>query len=91
MLKTCAGVQLILGMNGIIWVTAQTQEAPELASSSLVSDAQPAAVRNITTAERQACARVANCIRALAKLFFSIHPESILRVYQVCYLSPAGL
>lgn len=56
---------------------------PELAETSLVSEAQPATVKSITEAERQACARVANSIRALAKLYFSIHPASILRVYQV--------
>lgn len=79
----CAGVQLILGMNGVIWVSPQTADVPEQANSSQVSDAQPAAVRSISVAERQACARVANCIRALAKLYFLIYPDAILRVYQV--------
>lgn len=78
-----AGVQLILGMNGVIWVTAQSPDAPEEANSSLVSEAQPATVKSITAAERQACARAANCIKALAKLYFLIYPEAILRVYQV--------
>lgn len=78
-------------MNGVIWVTAQTQDSPAQADSSLVSDAQPAAVRNISATERQACARVANCIRALAKLYFSIHPEAILRVYQVLCQLAEGL
>ena len=78
-----SGVQLILGLNGVIWVTADTKQPPEQAESSLVSDAQPAVSRDITVPERQAIARVANSIRALAKLYFSIHPASIMDVYMV--------
>lgn len=78
-----AGVQLILGLNGVIWVSAESKQAPEQANSSL-AEAQPNFVRNVSKAERRAIARVANCIRALAKLYFSIHPASILSVYTVC-------
>lgn len=77
------GVQLILGLNGIIWVTVETQQPPEQADSSLLSDAQPAVMRDISLPQRQAIARAANCIRALAKLYFSIHPGSILDAYTV--------
>ena len=76
-----AGVQLILGLNGVIWVSAESKQTPEQA---LVSEAQPVLVTDVSKAERQAIARVANCIRALAKLYFSIHPASILSVYTVC-------
>ncbi len=79
-----AGVQLILGLNGVIWVSAETTPSPEAPKPSMESDAQPPTVRNVSQAERHAIARVANCIRALAKLFFSIHPTSILSVYMVC-------
>ena len=79
-----AGVQLILGLNGVIWVSAEVQKALEQDSGGLLSDAQPVTVRDVLPAERQAIARVANCIRALAKLYFSIHPASILSVYTVC-------
>ena len=79
-----AGVQLILGLNGVIWVSAETKPAPEAPKLSIDSDAQPPAVRHVSQTERHAIARVANCIRALAKLFFSIHPTSILNVYTVC-------
>ncbi len=79
-----AGVQLILGLNGVIWVSAETTPAPEAPKPSMDSDAQPPTVRNVSQAERHAIARVAKCIRALAKLFFSIHPTSILNVYTVC-------
>lgn len=79
-----AGVQLIIGLNGIIWVSAETKPAPEALKPSVDMDAQPSAVRSVSQAERHAIARVANCIRALAKLFFSIHPTSILNVYTVC-------
>lgn len=75
------GVQLILGLNGIIWVSAEIKQTPEQNHSSLVSEAQPVTVRDVSVSERQAIARVANCIRALAKLYFSIHPASILNVY----------
>ncbi|DBA68417.1 TPA: hypothetical protein ACH3X2_013719 [Trebouxia sp. C0005] len=75
------GVQLIIGLNGIIWVSAETKPAPEALKPSVDMDAQPSAVRSVSQAERHAIARVANCIRALAKLFFSIHPTSILNVY----------
>ncbi len=77
------GVQLILGLNGVIWVSAGIKQPPEKANASLVAEAQPTVVRDITQAERQAIARVANCIRALAKLYFSIHPASIMNVYTV--------
>ena len=76
-------MQLILGLNGVIWVSAGSKQAPEQVSSSLASEAQPNLVRDVSKAERQAIARVANCIRALAKLYFSIHPASILSVYTV--------
>ena len=79
-----AGVQLILGLNGVIWVSAETKPAPEAPKLSIDSDTQPPAVRHVSQPERHAIARVANCIRALAKLFFSIHPTSILNVYTVC-------
>lgn len=75
------GVQLILGLNGVIWVTAESEQPPELAETSLVSDAQPAVIRDITVTQRQAIARVANCIRALAKLYFSISATAIMDVY----------
>lgn len=75
------GVQLILGLNGVIWVSAGSKQPPEQANSPLVSEAQPVLVRDVSKAERQAIARVANCIRALAKLYFSIHPASIMSVY----------
>jgi len=79
-----AGVQLILGLNGVIWVSAESKQKPDQATDSVASEAQPNLVREVSKAERQAIARVANCIRALAKLYFSIHPASILSVYTVC-------
>ena len=81
------GVQLILGLNGVIWVTAESEQSPELAETSLVSDAQPAVIRDITLPQRQAIARVANCIRALAKLYFSISATAIMDVYTVSYIA----
>ena len=78
-----AGVQLILGLNGVVWVSVEVKLAPQLANASLLSDAQPAKVRDIAKSEREAIARVSNCIRALAKLYFSIHPTSIMNVYSV--------
>lgn len=78
-----AGVQLILGLNGVVWVSAETKQSPEVANSSMDSEAQATVVREVSHDERQAIARVANCIRALAKLYFSIHPASILSVYMV--------
>lgn len=86
MAMSTVGVQLILGLNGVIWVSAESRQTPEQASSSSASEAQAALVRDVSKAERQAIARVANCIRALAKLYFSIHPASILSVYTVCSL-----
>lgn len=85
-----AGVQLILGLNGVIWVSAETKHNPG-PDSPLMSEAQPVLVRDVTKAERQAIARVANCIRALAKLYFSIHPASILSVYTVRSAFPLSL
>lgn len=85
------GVQLILGLNGVIWVSAESSQTPEQASSTLASEAQPTLVRHVSKAERQAIARVANCIRALAKLYFSIHPASILSVYTVSSISTRTL
>ena len=84
------GVQLILGLNGVIWVSAETKQMLEQANTSLISEAQPSAVRDITPAERQAIARIANCIRALAKLYFSIHPASIMSVYMVRLLKQSS-
>ncbi|KAL3146314.1 hypothetical protein ABBQ32_003010 [Trebouxia sp. C0010 RCD-2024] len=75
------GVQLILGLNGVIWVSAESKQPPEQANSPLVSEAQPVLVRDVSKAECHAIARVANCIRALATLYFSIHPASIISVY----------
>ena len=90
-------MHLILGLNGVIWVSAESTHLPEQADSSLTSEAQPITVRDVSRAERQAIARAANCIRALAKLYFFIHPASILSVYMVrpdsrhCTLTLVGM
>lgn len=80
---SAAGVQLILGLNGVIWVSAESKQTPDQVNKSVASEAQPNLMREVSKAERQAIARVANCIRALAKLYFSIHPASILSVHTV--------
>lgn len=64
------GVNVILGVNGLIWISAQP--SPEDAAQQSPSGQQ-----------QESVSRTSNAIRVLAKLNFSITPLRILEIHQV--------
>ena len=87
-LKICflcgTGVDLILGLNGLIWVCPHVARGPDGAPVQPPTAAGAAvAAASITRAQREACVRVAGAIKALAALYLPIYPDAILDTYQV--------
>ncbi|KAI8602918.1 exosome complex exonuclease rrp4 [Dissophora ornata] len=73
------GVDVILGLNGYIWVSAHvTQNLDEIDTEQVYSNKN----KDITPADREAIARVANCIRALAQNFIFINDTIISFAYE---------
>lgn len=73
-------VEVILGLNGFVWVgkprqTPAEQNLEEIYSSKLDE--------KLTKTDREAIARTRNCIICLDKCFRSISQESILRAYEL--------
>lgn len=76
-----AGVDLILGVNGMIWISAEAQGGKEGKG------------RESTRQQIESIARVANAIRALAKLNFRITAARLSRVVKVmsCPIQPSKI
>ncbi|KAI8068423.1 exosome component 2-like protein [Gongronella butleri] len=77
------GIDIILGMNGYIWVYKQPQKLSNVATddfdtSVVYSDANDP----IDQDERNDIARVSNCIGALAKQFMPINDTAIVYTYE---------
>jgi hypothetical protein len=72
-----AGVDLILGLNGLVWVSPQVPRGPDGAPLAA------AAAASTTKEQREACVRVAAAIRALAALYLQVYPDSVADTYQV--------
>jgi exosome complex component RRP4 len=71
------GVEVILGLNGYIWVGKPRKTPDEQDLDAIYSsDLQP-----VTPQERDDIARTRNCITALDRCFKLIDEESITRVY----------
>ena len=77
----CAGVSIILGCNGMIWVAARAQQQAN--SSAAVGDASSTAEPAVTPQQREAVCRVANAVRVLAALSMLMSPSSIMDVCKV--------
>jgi len=86
-------IDLILGKNGLIWITRSTpgewksqQDGVDDFSAPLVETLQRLRLRHATTPllpnERMAVARVRNSIEVLSILRKSIDPDAIIAVYQ---------
>ncbi|KAI7824874.1 hypothetical protein BC939DRAFT_396424 [Gamsiella multidivaricata] len=74
------GVDLILGLNGYIWVSAHVpQNLDEIDTEQVYSNKNK---EDITLADREAIARVVNCIRALAQEFIFINDTIISFAYE---------
>jgi hypothetical protein len=79
-----AGVDLVLGLNGLVWVCPHVARGPDGAPVQPQTAAgAAAAAASITRAQREACVRVAGAIRALAALYLPIYPDAILDTHQV--------
>lgn len=78
------GVDIILGNNGYIWLSAtpprEAQQDVKEKSKEEIKVAQQKRV--VTGAERERVARVRNCIVALSRVGVSIHVPTILDVYR---------
>ncbi|KAJ2770040.1 Exosome complex component rrp4 [Coemansia nantahalensis] len=73
------GVDIVLGVNGYIWVSKHVSAAKvEANAEHIYSD------RNepISDAEREAIARVANCVQLLNRLYVKITETSVIFAYE---------
>ncbi|KAI1301127.1 exosome non-catalytic core subunit rrp4 [Mortierella claussenii] len=74
------GVDVILGLNGYIWVSAHVpQNLDEIDTELVYSNKNK---EDITPSDRESIARVANCIRALAQEFIYINDTIISFAYE---------
>ncbi|KAG0039919.1 exosome non-catalytic core subunit rrp4 [Podila clonocystis] len=74
------GVDVILGLNGYIWVSAHVpQSLDEIDTEQVYSNKNK---EDITPVDREAIARVANCIRALAQETMFINDTIISFAYE---------
>lgn len=76
-----AGVDLVLGINGLLWVAPHVGPLPETEQQREALDAAPPA--HVTAAQRGAATRVAAAVRALARLYLTISPATIMDAYSV--------
>mmetsp|Transcript_48921 Transcript_48921/g.98432 ORF Transcript_48921/g.98432 Transcript_48921/m.98432 type:complete len:275 (+) Transcript_48921:79-903(+) len=78
------GVELILGNNGLIWITRARPEI--LTADAEVETHEEGATQHATTAtlpdERLRIARVRNALSALCSVSATITPESIMHIYR---------
>ncbi|KAI8324126.1 hypothetical protein GQ54DRAFT_257166 [Martensiomyces pterosporus] len=73
------GVDIVLGVNGYIWVSKHVPASKVEANAELIySDKN----EHITDTERETIARVANCIHLLNRLFVKITDTSIIFAYE---------
>ena len=83
-----AGIGLILGLNGAIWVSTQQHQTTAVPSGAAaahggLAQQQQKVATMLTKEERSRVVRVATCIRALARLYLLVHPATILETFQV--------
>ncbi len=83
-----AGIGLILGLNGSIWVSTQQHQTTAIPSGAAAAHEglalqQQKQATMLTKEERSRVVRVAACIRALAKLYLLVYPATILETFQV--------
>eukprot|EP00798_Chlamydomonas_sp_ICE-L_P007459 gene7459-600_t len=69
------GVDIILGCNGHLWVAPQFPKPQDGLSEVMVPE--------FTKIQLEAATRVANAIRALAKLYLTIYPATIMDTYEI--------
>ncbi|GAX77838.1 hypothetical protein CEUSTIGMA_g5280.t1 [Chlamydomonas eustigma] len=79
------GVDIILGCNGLIWVspTSPAGEASNVPAAAVVAEEGFERCKALSRLQVEVTARVANCIRALASLFLPIYPATILDAYEI--------
>jgi len=80
-------VEVLLGCNGFVWVGAPSaatapRETEIRREPSAAPDNAPDDVSAMHPAQRENVSRIANAIRALAELFLTISPTSILDVFK---------
>ncbi|BBM97698.1 exosome complex component RRP4 [Marchantia polymorpha subsp. ruderalis] len=85
------GVQMILGCNGYVWISALPQSTPDIATDqkranteSLEAAAGTADSQNVEISRelRERICRLANVVRVLGACGFLIHPDSIVDTYE---------
>lgn len=79
----CAGVDMILGCNGMVWITKFAGLQPPAAGA----DARPPPT--LTVQDHEAIARVANAVRGLSSLRLTVSPASIQAACQVTSPNPS--
>lgn len=75
------GVEVILGMNGYIWVQEAPVDVPRSKTVREEEEGMPTTYTPVTTAGRERVCRVRNSILALARMFMPIYHATITDVY----------
>ncbi|KAI7848275.1 exosome component 2-like protein [Circinella umbellata] len=77
------GVDIILGLNGYIWVNKKPQGLPENNTEEVDTTIMYSNTNDeITYEEREVIARVCNCITALAKRYMHINDTVLIYTYE---------
>ncbi|RUP51727.1 hypothetical protein BC936DRAFT_146306 [Jimgerdemannia flammicorona] len=81
------GVDVILGLNGYIWVSKTTEKLPKGVEGRAAEEVEAEMAYSnknepITDHERETIARVSNCIAALARRFMYINDSIIVYAYE---------
>ncbi|RUS22588.1 hypothetical protein BC937DRAFT_88349 [Endogone sp. FLAS-F59071] len=79
------GVDVILGLNGYIWVSKTTSKSGDIGKAAEEAEAEMVYSNEnepITNQERETIARVSNCIAALARRFMYINNTIIIYTYE---------
>lgn len=79
-----AGVDIILGCNGMIWVAASSGKRVAANGSAGASGGAAGGSNMHVYQQKEAVCRVANAVRTLGILNLMITPSSILHVCKVC-------
>jgi len=74
-------VDIILGLNGNIWISQSDKELNNEENNINFED-EIRKIKTISPEVRECISRVRNSIVALNQIFSSIHPDSIMEVYQ---------
>lgn len=91
------GVDMILGINGYIWLRKSTGTAPDVENVSITRLEEESGLEiysdvndDISPALRETIARYANCIKALAYMNMGINESRLISAYEASFAYPTA-